>query len=54
MASTLDGLDEPVQLSGKAGLPIGEVDDEVHDDVGQQLLVDQLIHRATPSQQDLH
>ena len=34
--------------------PVGDVDHEVAEDVGQQLLVDQLVHRALPLVQDLH
>ena len=32
---------------------IGEVYDEVETDVGQQLLVDQFVDRASPSEEDL-
>ena len=34
--------------------PVGDVDHEVAEDVGQQLLVHQLVHRALPLVQDLH
>jgi hypothetical protein len=42
-----------ISTYGAVGVPVGEVDDQVHDDVGQQLLVDQLVHGAAPSQQNL-
>jgi hypothetical protein len=38
-----------IHINGMVGVPVGEVDDQVHDDVGQQLLVDQLVHGAAPS-----
>ena len=50
--ATLESLVTPLAVGNNDG-PVGDVDHEVAEYVGEELLIDQLVHRALPFVEDL-